>query len=76
MLEHCNFSLFLRFEVTLWSYKVYDSAIELPDQKILRNKKYNALAHILPDIGKVTCLTLKNVRDLDVGGHALVVQGL
>ena len=64
------------WKVTLWSYKVYDSAIELPDPKNLRNKKnYNALAHILPEIGKVTCLTLKNVRDLDVEGHALVVQG-
>ena len=48
----------------------------LSDPKNLRNKKYNALAHILPEIGKVTCLTLKNVRDLDVEGHALVVQGL
>ena len=61
----------------LWSYTVYDSLIELPDPQNLRNKKnYNTLAHILPDIGKVTCLTLKNVRDLDVEGHALVVQGL
>ena len=38
-------------------------------------KKFNALAHILPKIGRVTCLTLKNVRDLDVEGHASIVQG-
>ena len=35
-----------------------------------------ALAHLLPEIGKVTYLTLKNVRNLDVEGHASVVQGL
>ena len=33
-------------------------------------KHYNALAHMLPEIGKVTRLTLQNVRDLDVEGHA------
>ena len=43
-------------------------------QKI--TKKYNALAHIPPEIGIVTCLTLKNVHDLDVEGHDSVVQGL
>ena len=54
-----------------------DSVIELPDPKNLRNKQnYNALAYILPEIGEVTCLALKNAHDLDVEGHALVVQDL
>ena len=58
-------------------YKICDSVIELPDPKNLRNEQnYNALAYILPEIGEVTCLTLKNVRDLDVEGHALVVEGI
>ena len=40
------------------------------------SKKYNALAHLLPDIGMFSGLTLENVRDIDVEGHAFVVQGL
>ena len=71
MLENCNFVFFLGLKVTLWLYKVCDSVIELRNQK-----HYNSVAHILPDIGKVTCLTLENVCDLDVEGHSLVVQGL
>ena len=46
-------------------------------QKKLRNEtNYNALARILPKIRRVTYVTLKNVRDLDVEGHASIVQGL
>ena len=45
-------------------------------KKPKKPKKYNALAYILPEIGEVTCLTLKNVRDLDVEGHALFAQDL
>ena len=52
-------------------------SLSCQNQKKLRNKTLQLmLAHILPEIGKITCLTLKNVRDLDVDGHALVVQGL
>ena len=70
-------SVTLMLRVRLRLYKVYDSAIELPDpKKPKKQKKYNALAYILPEIGKVKCLTLKNVCDLDSEGHALVVQGL
>ena len=64
-------------KVTLWLYKLFDSAIELPERKNLRHKEnYNALAHILPEIRRVTCLILKNVRDLDVESHAMVKKGL
>ena len=52
------------------------SVIESARQKTWNEQNYNALAYILPEIGEVTCLTLKNVRDLDVEGHALVVQDL
>ena len=70
-------SVTLMWKVTLWSERVYDSAIELPNTKNKRNKhNYNALAHIFPEIGKVTQLTLKNIRDLDVEGHAMVKKGL
>ena len=45
--------------------------------KKLRNEQnYNALAYILSKIWEVTCLTLKNVRDFEVEGHALVAEGL
>ena len=55
--------------------KVCGNAIELPYSTKLRNKrKCNALAHILPKIGRVICLTLKNVRDLNVEGHASIVH--
>ena len=44
-------SVTLILKVTLWSYKVCDSAIELLDPKTLRNKtNYNALAHIPQDM--------------------------
>ena len=50
----------LILKVRLRLYKVCDSAIELPDRKTQETtKKFNALASILPEIGKVTCLTLK-----------------
>ena len=62
-------------KVTHQLYNVYESVAEFPDPK-KREIKYNALAHILPDIGKVTELTLKNVRDLDVGGHPIVKKSL
>ena len=61
MLEHCKFFSFSGL---------------LESRKLESNKIVNALAHILPKIGRVTCLFLKNVRDLDVEGHASIVQGL
>ena len=61
MIEHCKFFSF-------------SGLLRVSSLRI--NKIVNALAHILPEIGRVTCLTLKNLRDLDVEGHASIVQCL
>ena len=62
---------------TLWSYKVYDTAIELPDPTNLsKQNKLQCSSTYTSGDRKGHVFSLKNVHDLDVEGHALVVQGI